>query len=251
MWDDRFHFAGGSLDELRQAQPTTAQLRAFAQQALETHFVEPIANALSFLDPAREFLDALLTPFEDLITTLHARLAALLTGPASLTAIRDGLGRIDDLVKGLDLEFLRTSLHTLFDDIRHKLDDVSPQKLAEALDRSFAAVLDGITIDLILPPANVKQIDKTYSDVVEKLRLLDPSHIVNNVVKPLFEQKVVPLVDKFDVSPFIDTINDRLGSLDDELRAEIGHVNQAYIKLLAALPSGSTPSASVSVSVAA
>jgi hypothetical protein len=39
--------------------------------------------------------------------------------------------------------------------------------------------------------------------------------------------------------------------MDDELREEIARVNEAYKKLLGALPDGTNPSASVSVSVAA
>jgi hypothetical protein len=196
-------------------------------------------------------LDAFAVPLEDLAASVRNRLAALLTGPGSLTAIRTALGRIADLVQGLDLEFLRTSLRALFDDIGSRLDAVSPQKLAKALDESFGAVLDAITIDLVLPKADMKQLDDTYAAVVDKLRLLDPATIVADVVKPLFEEKVVPLIDNFDIAPFLDTIIEKLGGLDDGLRAELKRVNDAYRKLLAALPEGSNQGAGVSVSVAA
>jgi hypothetical protein len=65
------------------------------------------------------------------------------------------------------------------------------------------------------------------------------------------EEKVVPLVDNFDIAPFLDTIIEKLGGMDDELRAELKRVNDAYRKLLAALPDGANQGASVSVSVAA
>ena len=121
-----------------------------------------------------------------------------------------------------------------------------------ALQRRESLKPDTTAIDIaILPPADVQAIDDAYAGIVEKLRLLDPGTLVTEVVKPLFEEKVVPLIDKFDIAPSLEIIVDKLGGMDDELREEIARVNEAYKKLLGALPDGTNPSASVSVSVAA
>ncbi len=249
VWDDRFHAADGSLDALRHAEATPAQLRTWAAEALETQFVRPVAAALGVLEPARRVLDVTLGRLESLITTLTTKLEALLLGPGSLGGIRDALGSIVTELLDLDLEFLRTSVRSLFDNVRAKLDNISPERLAEAFDAAFDAILDAITIDLILPPADLTAIDDTYEAVLDRVRALDPAAIVTAAVQPIFDETVLPLLEMFDLSPFLDTIIDALATLDDELREELGRVNTSYKAMLAAVPSGGSQSASVSVGV--
>jgi hypothetical protein len=249
VWDDRFHSTDGSLALLRQVQASPAQFRAWAQETLEAQFIAPAAAVFGVLDPVRLVLDGFLVRLEDLVDLLTNKLAALLLGPGSIGGIRTALGQVVDQLLDLDLDFLSDSLQSLFDNVKAKLDNVSPERLRAALDASFAAVLDAITLDLILPPALLAQLDDTYAAVVDRLRALDPSAIVEEVVQPLFDDTILPLLEQFDLSPVLNTIIEKLAGLDDELKAELGRVNTSYRALLAALPSGGTQGASVSVGV--
>jgi hypothetical protein len=249
VWDDRFHATGGSLAALRETAATPAQLRAWANETLQEQLVDPIATAFGVLDPARAVLDGFLQEVEELVDALIDKLAALLLGPDSLGGIRTALGQIVAQLLDVDLEFLRTSLQQLFANVRQKLDNVSPARIGEVLDESFGQILDTITIDIILPPADVQLIDDTYENIIEKLRALDPKNIVTNVVQPMFDEKVIPLLEMFDLSPVLDKIIDKLSNMDDELKDELGRVNTSYKAMLAAVPAGGTQSASVSVSV--
>jgi hypothetical protein len=195
----------------------------------------------------RLVLDAFLVRIEELVDSVVDKLAALFTGPDSLAAIRAALGQIVDQLADFDLDFLRDALNELFANLRSKLDHVSPARLAEALNESFGAVLDAITIDLILPPADVAEIDEVYASIVEKLKALDPSTIVTEVVQPIFDETVIPLLEQFDLSPIIDRIIEKLSNLDDDLKSELTRVNTSYKAMLAAVPGGGDQSASVSI----
>ncbi len=64
------------------------------------------------------------------------------------------------------------------------------------------------------------------------------------VTQSLFEERVLPLVEAFDLTPLLTALIEALRSLDEELREEMGRVNEAYQAMLS-----SAPSVGVSVSV--
>jgi hypothetical protein len=130
--------------------------------------------------------------------------------------------------------------------VRAKLDAVSPGTLAKPLDAAFAAILDTIAIDLILPPAQLAALDAAYDQFVAKLRALNPGELVINAVQPIWDETVLPLLASFDLTVIFDAVIARLGELDVDLRAELERVNKEYKELLAAVPAGDL---SVSVGV--
>jgi hypothetical protein len=248
LWDDRFHAADSSLSTLRQAEATTAQLRAWANETLQVQLVEPLAKTFGIIEPAVAVVEAFVARIEALVAALVEKLDALLLGPDSLTGIRTALGEIVDRLLDVDLDFLRDSVNALFDNARSKLNAISPAAIGEVLDQSFATVLDTISLDLILPPADVRQLDETYEAVIEKLRALDPGAIVEAVVQPLFDETILPLLASFDLTAVIDAVIEKLKNLDVELDGELDRVNVSYQAMLAAVPTGAaSDSASVSV----
>lgn len=247
-WDARFLPAGGTLAALRRDSATPAELRQSVQEMLDAQLVQPVASLVGFLEPVRAFLDTLLDALESLLTRVRARADALLLGPDSVAGLRDALGEIVSSVTDLNLDFLEESLGTLFAAVRAKLDAVSPAKLGEPLDAAFAAILDTLDIDLILPPAQLNALDAAYGEFVAKLRALDPGQLVITAVQPIWDETVLPLLASFDLSVIFDAVIAKLRELDVDLRAELQRVNGAYQELLAAVPIGGA-SASVSVSV--
>jgi len=245
-WDARFLPAGGTLDSLRRDSATPAQLRQSVEEMLDAQLVQPVASLVGFLEPVRAFLDTLLTALEGLLTRVRARADALLLGPDSVQGLRDALGGIVSSVTDLNLDFLEDALGTLFASVRAKLEAVSPVKLGEPLDAAFAAILDTLDIDLILPQAQLDALDAAYAEFLAKLRALDPGELVITVVQPIWDETVLPLLASFDLTVIFDAVIAKLRELDVELRAELERVNVEYKELLAAVPGGD-----ISVSVSA
>ena len=57
-----------------------------------------------------------------------------------------------------------------------------------------------------------------------------------NDLQVTFEEGVLPLLETFDLTPLVQRVLDCLASLDDELKAEMQHVNGAYNSMLQAIP---------------
>jgi hypothetical protein len=210
--------------------------------------VQPVAALFAFLEPVRAAVDAMLTGIEALLGRVRARADALLLGPDSVQGLRDALGGIVDAVTQLDLDFLEDSLGALFARVRSKLDAISPAKLGKPLDDAFAAIVNTLDLETILPKAQLHALDATHMALIAKVGALDPGKLVIDAVQPIWEQTVPPLIAAFDLTPIFDALIEKLHELDDDLKAELERVSVSYRKLVAAIPAGDF-SASVSVGV--
>ncbi len=248
QWDTDYHFAGSALSDLRRDSATPAELRAFAQELLDAQLVQPIAAVSAFLEPARVVFGSILDGVEDLLGRVRSRLDALLLGPQSVQGLRDAMGDIVADVTSLNVDFLPDSLNTLFGAVRARLEAISPAALGKPLDDVFKAILDTLSLEVVLPKAELQALDATYEAFVAKIRPLDPGQLVIEAVQPVWDQTVLPLLAAFDLTPVIEALIEKLHSLDDSLRAELERVNGSYQQLLAAIPSGDV-SVSASISL--
>lgn len=236
-WDERFHDADGTLSALRLAQATGEQLAQFLREELGPQLTRPLVKAFAALDPVRQTADVFIAELESLISDLQARLTDLLLGPDSLGGIRDALQELVQRLRDFNLDFLSESLESLFDNVRGKLEAISPAQLGQALQTAFEDMLDTLDLGLVLPPDDVAQLDSAYTEVLDKLKALDPNTLVTEVLQPEFEETVLPLLEAFDLTPLLTAIVERLRTLDDELRQEMARVNEAYQEMLRSAPS--------------
>jgi hypothetical protein len=236
-WDDLHHAPGATLAELAASQPVPAQLAARVREHLEARFVQPLTAAFSATQPIAATLAAMARQVEHLMEDVNSKLGAILSGPDSLTAIRDAVQELVDRLRAFDLGFLTQSLNEVFDNVRGKLDAANPAHLRELVDGVFDDMLATLTLAQILPPADVAALDAAYADVRDKLKQLDPGKLVTEVVQPEFEATIVPLLAAFDLTPVLDALVARLQSLDEELRVEMDRVNEAWQRLRGAIPS--------------
>jgi hypothetical protein len=112
---------------------------------------------------------------------------------------------------------------------------VNPANLGKALETIFDDVLNALGVDLFLPPADVAAIDATYAKLIDTLKSFDPANIAK-VVQDEFEKDVLPLLDQIDMSDPLHRIATRLSSLADELKTEIGKVEDAFEAMRSAAP---------------
>ncbi len=235
-WDERHHAAGGTLAELAASQPVPAQLAARVREHLDARFVQPLTAAFSATQPIAATLAAMARQVEKVMEDVNDKLGAILTGPDSLTAIRDAVQELVDRLRTFDLGFLTESLNDVFENVRGKLDAANPSHLRELVDGVFDDMLAALSLAQILPPADVAALDAAYAEVRDKLKQLDPGTLVTEVVQPEFEATIVPLLAAFDLTPLLDALIARLQSLDEELRAEMDRVNEAWQRLRDSIP---------------
>lgn len=234
-WDARYHASGGLLAELTGAELTGAGLKELLLSELEPLFTRPMKLFLSLLDAVSSLVNSVLTPLKELLTTAKDKVAALLTGPQSLGAIRDSLKAIEDRLREIDLEFLKESLESLFGQVRGKLEALSPAQLAAPLTSALDEALAALSVELIFPQAELQQLDDSFTAVVTKLEQLDPGKLIDPL-QEAFDEDVVPLLEAFDLTEVFDSVAEKMDELPDELREELLRVDEAYQKMLDAVP---------------
>jgi hypothetical protein len=242
-WDGRYHAGDGTLAGFRVTGVTAAQIRTWLQEEMSASFLEPLKSALARLELSTPLLDAVFTQITNLVTTLQGKISALLLGPGSLGDIR---GAFDDLVQDLrdfNLDFLTESLEGIFDQVRAKVDAINPANLKGAIDDLFEGMLGQISLDLIIPAGDLETLDSSFDALIGKLEALDPEKLVVEVVQPEYEETIVPLIDTFDLTGLLETIIERLRSLDEELKEEMERVNEAFRAMKGSVPAMSAAAA--------
>lgn len=174
----------------------------------------------------------------ELITTLTDRVDALVNGPGSLSAISGAVQEVVDVLRNIDLSFLGRSLDDVLRQVRDQLRSVDPRRLADELDAAFAQALSGLSLATIIPPADIAALDQAWQSVLDKLRQLDPGKLVEEVVQPIYDETVLPLLDAFDLTSVFTALIDFLDSLKGQLSEGLDEVNTAYQSLIALRPGG-------------
>jgi hypothetical protein len=181
-----------------------------------------------------------------LITTLTARVDALVTGPGSLSAISGAVQDVVDALRNIDLGFLGRSLDEVLLTVRDQVRGIDPARLGDELDDVFEQGLSALSLFSIVPAADIAELDDAWQSVVDKLRALDPGDLVEDALQPIWDDTVLPLLDAFDLTPIFAALIEFLESLKGELSGGLDQVNTAYQSLIAQRPDGG---ASVSVGI--
>jgi hypothetical protein len=181
-----------------------------------------------------------------LITTLTARIDALVTGPGSLSAISGAVQDVVDALRNIDLGFLGRSLDEVLLTVRDQVRGIDPARLGDELDDVFEQALSALSLFSIVPAADIAELDDAWQSVIDKLRALDPGDLVEDALQPIWDDTVLPLLDAFDLTPLFAALIEFLESLEGELSGGLDQVNTAYQSLIAQRPGGGA-SASVGI----
>jgi hypothetical protein len=235
----RYQSADGALASLRNLTPTAANVKQWVHDAAEQQVVHPLAAILGLTAPVAQVLEPVATQVQALVTAVTAKMNDLLLGPNSLGGIVDAIKALEKRLENLNFKFLSDSLKDLFARVRGKLDAFNPAHLADALDKAFSDMLDTLSLATILPADEMATLDGDYAKIIDKLKALDPAKLVTAVVQPEFDQKVMPLLDAFDLTEVLNAIGDALHKLAGQLKSELDRVNQAFQAMLNSVPSPS------------
>lgn len=174
----------------------------------------------------------------EVITTLTARVDALVTGPGSLSAISGAVQDVVDALRNIDLGFLGRSLDETLLVVRDEVRAIDPARLGDELDDAFKEVLSALSLSTLIPAEDTAELDAAWQSVIDKLRELDPGDLVEDALQPVWDETVLPLLDAFDLTPVFAALIEFLESLKGELSGGLDEVNTAYQSLIALRPSG-------------
>ncbi len=235
-WDANYHAQDGLLANFRRTGATPKELREWVSQPLEQQFAQPLRVVLGMAEPLGASLGVFTAALDSLVRPLRDRLAVLVQGPDSLSGIRNELNELVEKLHSFNLGFFRDSLHEVFTKVREKLDAVNPMKLGSVVENEFNAMLNGLTLTQVLSPTEVAKLDEDYAKLVEKLKCMDPQKLVVDAMQKDFDAKITPLLAVFDLTALFTVLIERLQALEENLKAELERINQAYLAMRDAIP---------------
>jgi hypothetical protein len=121
--------------------------------------------------------------------------------------------------------------------VKGKLQAISPTALRALIEQAFNDALNLLDVEQLLPHDQVAALDATYQQIIDDLKAFDPKKLVTDVVQPVYDSTIPPLLKAFDVTALFKAVGDTLDALKGELQTELDKVNQHYKAMLAAVPS--------------
>jgi len=235
-WDAVYHRPNSTLQQCIPADTSLAGVRTLLQETLQQQVQQPMVELLGVLSNLKPFVDGILEVLSAFITDFQAKLTTLLTGPASLTSIRNAMQGVVDKIRGFNLNFLVDELNDLFTNVKSKLDPISPATLRGIVEVAFADALSKIDVSTLIPAAQVAALDAGFMAIVNKLKALDPGPLVSEVLQPEFDAHIEPLLEAFDLNAFLAVVINRIQGLKEELGVELDRIITAFIAMLDAAP---------------
>lgn len=245
-WDQRHHRSGGTLDDFRQPDADIGQVKTWLRDAIERQVTGPLRALFTKLALMHDIASQFITLLDNLLSQIDERIAGLLAAPEAIVALGETVQALVDEIAGINLDVLQDNLAASFDAVRDKFNALNPASLQATLDTQFDDIIDGLDLDLIIPPDSFDALNDSFTTLREQLDTLNPGTLLVEPLQEVFDENIQPVIDSLDVTPLLQAVIDRLTPLEDELRGEMDRVNSAYRAMLAAAP-GSSVSVSVSI----
>jgi anti-sigma regulatory factor (Ser/Thr protein kinase) len=236
-WDQRFHRAGGALDNINLPGADFSAIKTLLREAVDRQLATPLKSVLGKLDAIQAMVGSLLDVFETLVQAIQTRVDDLLSTPEAILALGEALQAVVDTIGAINLDFLQDSIDAVFTEVRDKFNELNPVNVQQALGDAFDQTLDALSFNQIIPENSLDNLAQTFADTLAKLRTLDPSEVLVAPLQSIFDEQIQPLIDSVDITPLLEALVDRLENLDEELKDEMVRVNTAYQELLRQAPS--------------
>ncbi|HZU25692.1 MAG TPA: hypothetical protein VFA04_09225 [Bryobacteraceae bacterium] len=246
-WDARYHGPNRPLNGFVQQPVTAAALKATLQDALENEIVQPLAHLLGIIQTAAAAAKPPLAKVTAFIDEFDQKLDDILTGPGALGGLRDAINTLITRLHNINLNFIVTQMDSTFQTIRGKLTAVSPTAIRTLVENAFNSALNLLDVSQLLPKAELDALDADYQKIVDDLKQFDPKKLIVDVVQPLWDSTVPPLLKAFDITALLQAAIAQLETLEKDLHTELDKTNAAYKEMLNAVPSISLADAASAV----
>ena len=248
-WDAQYHAPASILPSLIPADTSVTGIRQLLEETIEGTIVRPLKEVFKLTPKIMDMLNDLLAPVDVLLTDLQTKIGVLITGPASLTTIRDSIDDLMGFIENINLDFLENELKDSFNLITSKLQALSPATLLASLSEAFNEILDSLQLSAFLPQEELNELEAAYQSVLNTLKELDPQKLIVEVIQPEYEELIAPIRELVDLTGIFDTFIDILNRLKSELNDELLRTQEAFLAMLDAIPAPGDLSVSASVSI--
>jgi hypothetical protein len=236
QWEERFMGDSGPLSGFLVDDVTPAALQDLVRPGIQQLVAAPLSDVLELAGDLQTVAGGLAEALGAFLTDVRARLATLAKLPDALHAIRDSMNELLSGLNGLNPTFVVASLQTSFDHVKQQVRQLDPAPIAAATDAAFQQVVDGLSVDALLPKDAIQTLDEDYAKILDAVQVLDPRAIATEL-DPLFAQAIASIdVVLAELTASIDALTARLQDLGRELTDELNRCAEAFEQMLHAMP---------------
>lgn len=236
--------------------PDRAALQAAVRAALEEEVAAPLRVMQSGFAALAPWLGRLATGMSDLFDAIAVKLGGVL-GEDGLGGAASGLAELGERLSHLDLSPIETPLGLLHARLAVALAALDPAPLDAALRQTAESVTALLRIETLLPPSSLAEADAAWNAIVQRIEALSPEQVVAATLDPAWQKALGAIAPVLDIPVKLRLLVDAAaGSLGGDARVQLGRVEEAFDRMLQAIPARTgvavaSLSVSADVSVAA
>lgn len=236
--------------------PDRAALQAAVRAALEEEVAAPLRVLQAGFAALAPWLGGLATGLSDLLDAIAGKLDGVL-GDAGLGGAAAGLAELGERLAHLDLSAIEAPLGALHGRLAAALAALDPAPLDAALTQAAAGTAALLRVESLIPPASLAAADAAWDGIARRIAALSPEQVVAATLDPAWQSALGAIAPVLEIPVALRALLDGLGgTLTADARVQIGRVEEAFDRMLQAIPARTgvavgSLSVSASISVAA
>lgn len=150
----------------------------------------------------------------------------------------------------LDLDEIIAPIGALHARLAGAVAALDPAPIAAALTQAQAAITGLLRVEILLPPATLRDADAAWAAVVARIEALSPEQVIAATLDPAYERALGALAPALELPVRLRALVDAAGgTIGEDALAHLARVEAAFDRMLRAIPRGTgRPGASGSVS---
>jgi hypothetical protein len=224
--------------DFRNPPQTAAALKDAVRDALNDALKEPLTTVVMGFQAIAPFVRLLAEGVSSVLGALHAKFDSLV-GNSGVGGAVDAIEEAANLLRGINLQPVVQPLDAIYARIETALNSLDPAPLRAALEAARDAVASLLRVTTLINQSDIDTLDRTYAEAVAKIGALSPSAVISQTLDPVYEQllgEVLPILDM--PKRLRQAVDDAGKSLRDEATRELARVEEAFDKMLQAIPLG-------------
>ena len=217
-----------------------ASLRQCLQAPLET-----LARAVAKLTP---YIGGAAQGVAGIVDALVQKLDQVL-GDSGLAGAAQGVEEAAGLLRDLDLTPVTGPLDAIHARITTALAALDPAPILAALVAARDALADAAQLARLLPPADIAALEASWQAIVAAIRALSPTTLVTEVLMPPYRTALGAVGPVLELPGQLRALAESASrDLPDDVVAQLGRCEEAFDRMLRAIPLQDTGAPSVSAS---
>lgn len=236
---------GTVFDDLATPPSGAGELRAAVEAAVADALREPVSVLFAALRALAPHAAGFARGLSSLIDEVSARLDAMVGGQG-VAGLVGAVEEAADLVRNVDLTPITDPLDATWRRIEGAVGALDPQPLAEALAAARHALADLLDLATLVPAEEVSALDATWTALADRVASLSPGAVVAETLDPVYDDLLSAVVPVLDLPGRLREEVQATGrKLGDDVVRELGRVEEAFDRMLRAIPVDAGPGGAV------